>query len=46
MGIIIKNVLVEVYHFIGMIEHYYGSLQQVYLIIITEIPDIKTDLAL
>lgn len=34
---IVKNVLVETYHFIDMIEHYHKPLYQVYSIIITKI---------
>ena len=44
MGIIMKNALIEVHHSIGMVEHYHGPLQQVYLIVITEIPGIKPNL--
>lgn len=44
MGIILKNAPVNVYHFIGMVEHYYNILRQVYFIIIIEISDIQTNL--
>lgn len=46
MEIINKNILVEAHHFIGMIERYHGPLQQVYFIIITEIPGIESELIL
>lgn len=46
MGIIVKNILVKAHHFISMIEYYYGLLSQVYSIIITEIPDLQSDLIL
>ena len=46
IDIIIKNSLVETHHSIGMVEYYHRFLQQVYFIIITEVPDIKADLAL
>lgn len=46
IGIIIKNVSIEAHHFIDMIEHYHGLLQQVYSIIITKIPSIKPNLVL
>lgn len=45
MRIIVKNVLVEVHHSIGMVKHYYGPLRRVYSIITTEIPGIEPDLA-
>ena len=46
MGIIIKNAPVEAHHSIGMVEHYHGSLQRVYSIIITKIPEIEPELVL
>lgn len=46
MAIIIKNVLIEVHQFIGMVKHYHGLLQKIYSIITTEIPSIQPDLAL
>ena len=46
MGIIMKNVLVEAHHSIGMVKCYYRPLQQVYSIITPEIPGIEPELAL
>lgn len=43
MGIIIKNTLINAYYSINMVEHYYESLQQVYLIIITKILNIEPE---
>ena len=43
MGIIVNNAPVEVHHSIGMVEHYHRPLHQVYSIIITKIPGIKSD---
>ncbi len=40
MKIIIKNILVKIYHSIRIIEYYHRSLWQVYFIIITKIPGI------
>lgn len=45
IGIIIKNDPIKAHHFMGMVERYYGFLQQVYSIITTKIPGIKSDLA-
>lgn len=42
----IKNTLVEVYHSIDMVEHYYRPLWQVYSIITIKIPDIESEFAL
>lgn len=41
MGIIIKNVPIEAYHFIGFVERYYGPLHRVYTIITAKIFEIK-----
>jgi hypothetical protein len=46
MSIIIKSVLVEAHHSIGMMKRYHDSLTRVYSIITTEIPDIDPDFAL
>lgn len=46
MGIIAKNAPVEAYYAIGIVEHYHGTLQQVYSFITTKIPGIELDLAL
>ncbi len=46
MGIIVKNVAVEVHHFIGIVERYHGLLRRVDSIIIIQIPGIKPELAL
>lgn len=46
MGIIIKNLPIEIYHFIGIVEHYHGHLQRVYTILITQILGIYLNLAL
>ena len=46
MGIIVKNVPVEVHHSIGLIECYHGPLRRVYTIITTEISEINADLVL
>lgn len=46
MRIIVKNVPVEVHHSIGMVEHYHKPLRQIYSIIITKIPGIKSNLVL
>lgn len=37
MNIIVKNALVEVYHFMKMIENYHRLLRQIYSIITTKI---------
>ena len=44
MSIIVKNVLIEAHHSIGMVARYHGSLRQVYSIITIEIFGIKPDL--
>lgn len=46
MGIIVKNIPIEVHYSISMDEHYHKSLQQVYSIIIIKISSIKADLVL
>ena len=46
MSIIVKNMPVKAHHSIELVEHYHGSLRRVYTIIITEICEIKPDLAL
>lgn len=46
MRIIVKNVLVEAYHFIGLVAHYYSPFCQIYSIIILELPRIKSKLVL
>lgn len=46
MGIIVKNALVEIHHYISVIKRYHGSLRQVYSIITIKIPGIESDLAL
>ena len=46
MGIVVKPVLVEAHHFIGLVERYHGLLRHVYIIITTEIPGIDPKLAL
>ena len=46
MGIIVKNVPVEAYHSIGLVERYHRPLRHVYTIITTEIPGIEPELAL
>ena len=43
---IVKNALIELNHFIGIVKGYYGPLQQVYLIFTSELPDFKPGLAL
>ena len=46
MGIIVNNPPVEVYHSIGMVEHYHRPLRRVYSIITTKIPGIDPNSAL
>lgn len=41
-----KNALIEIHHFIGIIKCYHRLLRQVYSIIITEILSIQSNLAL
>ncbi len=43
MSIIVKNALIEVHYFIGLVEYYYGPLHWVYFIITIEILSIKPD---
>ena len=44
MDIIIKNILVKVYHSINIAKYYYKCLQQVYLIITIKISRFEFDL--
>lgn len=44
MGIIIKNILIEVDYFISMVKHYHRPLQQVCSIITTKIHEIQPNL--
>src|SRR6266700_3588196 len=46
IGVTTKSVLVKLYNSIGMVERYYGLLQQAYQIITTEIPKISKEMAL
>jgi hypothetical protein len=46
MGICTKAVPVEAHNAIGMVEQYYSLLQQVYQIIVVELPRIDRDIAL
>ena len=46
IGVTIKSVLVKLHNSIGMVECYYGPLQQAYQIITTEIPEISKEIAL
>lgn len=46
MNIIIKNILIELHHCIGMLEFYYRPLQYIYSIFRIKIPIIKPDFAL
>lgn len=46
MGIIVKNILIEAYHFMKMVKCYHKSLRQVDSIITTKIPAIKFNSAL
>ena len=46
MRIIVKNVIVEIYHSIELVERYHESLRRVYTIIITEILEIEFNLTL
>lgn len=46
IGIIIENTLVEAHPSISLVKHYHESLQQVYTIVISKIPEIKFDIAL
>lgn len=43
MRIIVKNIPIEVHHFIQMLKRYYQSLQRVYIIITTKILEIVPD---
>ena len=46
IGVTIKSVLVKLHNSIGMVECYYGPLQQAYQIITTEIPEISKEIAI
>ena len=46
MGIIVKNVPIEIHHSIDQIERYHGLFRRVYLIIIAKILDIDPNLKL
>ena len=46
MGIIMKNSPVEAHHSVGLIECYHGPLCQIYIIITSILPEIKSKLAL
>ena len=46
MEIIIKNILVEAYHSIGLVKRYHGPLRRIYSIFTANLPGIKPDLAL
>ena len=46
MGIIVKNVLVEAHHSIGLVEPYPGPLPRIYSINTAELPVIKPELVL
>lgn len=41
MGIIVKNVTVEAYHSIGLVEYYHNLLCQIYSIIIAKFSGIE-----
>lgn len=46
MGIIIKNITIEAYHFIGLVKFYYSLFYQIYIIITIEISGNKPELIL
>lgn len=46
MKIIVKNILIEAYHFIRLDKRYYGPFFQIYSIIIAEFLGIKPEFAL
>lgn len=46
MEIIVKNILVEIHHFMGIDEHHYRLFQHVYSIIAIKIPSIELSLIL
>jgi hypothetical protein len=46
MGTTIKNVLVEAYNLIGIVERYYGPLQRIYYIITSKILEINKEMVL
>lgn len=45
MRILFKNIFVEAYLFVPLIERYYGPVRRFYSIVTAEIPTVKPELA-